>query len=92
MNDLIKKYLIEKGMGKGWNKASIEKLSATIGKSPGDKGFFDACYSHMSKNMDDQTAKGLCANIKDTSLQSTYWRNKPHDKAMKDIKNKKNVK
>ena len=59
MNDLVKKYLIEKGMPEGWTSKSIEKLSATIGKSPGDKGFFDACYSHMSKHMDDGRAKGL---------------------------------
>jgi len=59
MNDLVKKYLIEKGMPDGWTSKSIEKLSATIGKSPGDKGFFDACYSHMSQHMEPDTAKGL---------------------------------
>jgi len=59
MNDLVKKYLIEKGLPDGWTQKSIEKLSDTIGKKPGDKGFFDTCYSHMSKHMDDERAKGL---------------------------------
>ena len=51
--------MTEKGMPKGWTQASIDKLSKTIGKAPNQKGFFDACYSHMSKHMDDSTAKGL---------------------------------
>lgn len=59
MNRLVEKYLIEKGMPDGWTKGSIEKFSQTIGKRPGDKGFFDACYDHMSKHMDDERAKGL---------------------------------
>jgi len=59
MKDTYKKYLIEKGMPDGWTKGSIEKLSQTLGKGPGDEGFFQACYDEMSKKMDDQTARGL---------------------------------
>ncbi len=56
---LYEQYLIEKGMPKGWTKASIDKLSKTIGKKPNQKGFFDACFAHMSKHMDETKAKGL---------------------------------
>lgn len=59
MKDTYKKYLVEKGMPDGWTKGSIEKFANTIGKKPDEKGFFDACYAEMSKNMDDQTARGL---------------------------------
>jgi len=60
VKELFEKYLLtEKGMPKGWNKGSISKLSDTIGKKPGDPGFFDACVEHLSKHMDDKTAKGL---------------------------------
>ena len=95
MKELIDKYLMtEKGMPDGWNKGSIAKLSDTIGKQPGDKGFFDACVLHLSKHMDDQTARGLCANIKDTGTGSTFWRGKekPEAQAKQDIAKHQNVK
>lgn len=89
-----KKYLVEKGMPKGWDKDSIKSLSKKIGINPDEKGFFDACVLKMGKHMDKDTARGLCANIKDTGTGSTYWRGKgkSHDQATKDIKKKQNVK
>lgn len=92
MKDLVEKYIIEKGMPKGWTKSTIMKLSSKIGKKPKDEGFYESCVTEMSKHMDDKTARGLCANIKDTALGSTYWRNKPHDKALSDVKKNQNVK
>jgi hypothetical protein len=95
LKELIKKYLlVEKGMPEGWDDKSIAKLSDTIGKKPDEKGFFDACVIHLSKHMDDQTAKGLCANIKDTGTGSTYWRgkDKPESQAKQDITKHQNVK
>jgi len=90
----LDRYLLEKGMPKGWDKGTIDKISKKIGKKPGDKGFFDECVIHMSKHMDKDTAKGLCANMKDTGTGSTMWRGKgkSHDQATKDIKKKQNVK
>jgi len=94
MSKLIDKYLIEKGMPKGWDKSTISKVSKKIGKAPDEKGFFDACVSTMSKHMSGDTARGLCANMKDTGTGSTFWRGKgkSHDKATKDIKKHQNVK
>jgi hypothetical protein len=56
---LYEKYLVEKGMPKGWDKSSIDKIAKTIGKEPDEKGFFDACVEKMSQHMELQTAKGL---------------------------------
>jgi len=90
----LKLYLTEKGMPKGWDKETINKISSKIGKKPGDEGFFTACVTKMSEHMDTDTAKGLCANMKDTALGSTYWRGKDKGKkqADKDVMSKQNVK
>jgi hypothetical protein len=90
----LEKYLLEKGMPKGWDKETVSKMSKKIGKSPGDEGFFTACVATLGKHMDPETAKGLCANMKDTATGSTFWRGKgkSHDQATKDIKKKQNVK
>lgn len=72
----------------------MDTISKKIGKKPGDKGFFTACVARMSKHMDAQTAKGLCANMKDTGTGSTHWRGKGKTKeqADKDVKKNQNVK
>ena len=89
-----RKYLLEKGMPKGWDKDTIKSISKKIGVAPDEKGFFDACVSRMGKHMDKGTAKGLCANMKDTGTGSTMWRGKGKTKeqAAKDIKKNQNVK
>lgn len=62
----------------GWTKASVEKFGKTIGKSPTEHGFFDACYKRMvgKKGWDDEKAKGFCASLKDTAKGTTMWRGK----------------
>lgn len=81
-------------MPKGWDKDTIDKIAKKIGKKPDEKGFFDACVLRMSKHMDPETAKGLCANMKDTGTGSTYWRGKGKTtkQAKSDIKKHQNVK
>jgi hypothetical protein len=56
----------------GWTKKSVEKFGKSIGKDPGEKGFFDACVMKMSGKVDDP--KGLCASLKDTYYGDTNWR------------------
>lgn len=84
-------YLNEAPIGaKGWTQKSVEKFGKTIGKSPQDKGFFDACVSRMKgkKGFDEQKAKGFCASLKDASYGSSYWRGKGKTKKQvkKDVK------
>lgn len=79
-------YLSEAPIGsKGWTQKSVEKFGKTIGKSPKEHGFFDACVSRMKgkKGFDEQKAKGFCASLKDASYGSAYWRGK--DKPKKEI-------
>lgn len=60
---------------KGWTKKSIEKFGKTIGKSPTEKGFFNACVKRMNSKMGDKS-KGFCASIKDAAYGSPNWRGK----------------
>jgi hypothetical protein len=48
---------------------------------PDEKGFHEACVTHMEGNIDDPEA--YCARVKDSFMQSTYWRNKKSDKEVK---------
>ncbi len=74
---------------KGWTDKSIEKFGKTIGKAPGEKGFFDACVKRMEGKMGEQ-AKGFCAAIKDKHYSDPHWRGKGKTKkqVMKDTKEK----
>lgn len=58
----------------GWDKSSVKKFGDSIGKNPGEKGFFDACVSKMGSKMDDPN--GFCASLKDTYYGDTKWRGK----------------
>jgi hypothetical protein len=62
----------------GWGKDSVEKFGKTIGKSPSEEGFFDACVSRMSpkKGWGKEKAKGFCARLIDTAKGTTEWRGK----------------
>ncbi len=64
---------------KGWSQKSIEKFGKTIGKSPKEKGFFDACVKRMEPKMGEK-AKGFCASIKDAAYGSPNWRGKGKSK------------
>ncbi len=84
---MIDEYLNEAPIGsKGWTQKSISKFGKTIGKSPKEHGFFDACVSRMEgkKGFDSGKAKGFCASIKDASYGSSMWRGK--GKTKKEIK------
>lgn len=61
---------------KGWTQASVTKFGKTVGKSPQEHGFFDACVKRMSPKpgFGDDKAKRFCASIKDASYGSAYWR------------------
>ena len=81
---MIDDYLDEAPIAaKGWTKKSVEKFGKTIGKEPDEHGFFDACVSRMGKHMGDK-AKGFCANVKSTALNTEYWRGK--GKTKKEVK------
>ena len=83
---MIQEWLNEAPIAsKGWTQKSIEKFGKTIGKDPGDHGFFDACVSRMKnkEGFDEEKAKGFCAAIKDAHYDSTYWRNKKSKKEIK---------
>ena len=71
---------------KGWDSSSVEKFGETIGKSPTEKGFFDACVKRMSnkEGFDEEKAKGFCASIKDKAYNSPNWRGK--GKSEKEVK------
>lgn len=62
----------------GWGKSSVEKFGKTIGKSPSEEGFFDACVARMSpkKGWDKDKANGFCARLIDTAKGTTKWRGK----------------
>jgi hypothetical protein len=62
----------------GWTKGSVEKFGKTIGKSPQEHGFFDACVARMSpkKGWDKEKANGFCARLIDTAKGTTKWRGK----------------
>jgi len=73
---MVDEYLNEAPIAsKGWTRKSIEKFGNTIGKAPGEKGFFEACVARMEPKMGDQ-AKGFCASIKDAEYNSPMWRGK----------------
>lgn len=91
----FKDYIDETVGGKlpdGWDKDSVVKLGKSLGISPGDHGFFDACVTKFDGKM--SNAKGFCANIKDVFYGSTYWRGKQKEKGQvdKDTSKNKNVK
>lgn len=94
MRNLYEKYLLTEKLPPGWDKESVMKFAKTIGNSVDKEGFFDACVIRLGKHIDDdQTVKGMCANMKDVFYGSTYWRNQPDDKTKeKQIKKHKNVK
>jgi len=62
----------------GWGKKSVEKFGKTIGKSPTEHGFFDACTGRMKgkKGWDEEKANGFCARLVDTAKGTTKWRGK----------------
>jgi len=62
----------------GWGKKSVEKFGKTIGKSPHEEGFFDACVMRMKgkKGWDKDKADGFCARLVDTAKGTTKWRGK----------------
>ena len=62
----------------GWGKSSVEKFGKTIGKSPQEHGFFDACVSRMKgkTGWDKEKADGFCARLIDTAKGTTEWRGK----------------
>jgi len=73
---MMEEYLDEAPIvAKGWTKDSIEKFGKTIGKAPGEKGFFKACEKRMSKHMGEK-AKGFCAAVSDKHYGSPMWRGK----------------
>ena len=63
---------------KGWSQKSVEKFGKTVGKSPTEHGFFDACVSRMSpkEGFGKDKAKRFCASIKDAAYGSAMWRGK----------------
>ena len=60
----------------GWDKESVAKFGKSIGKSPDEKGFFDACVKKMTGEVDDPQA--FCANLLDTYKGTTKWRGEKH--------------
>ena len=86
------KHLLTEKLPSGWTKDSVEKFAKTIGKNLDKEGLFDACVLRLGKHIDDdETVKGMCANMKDVFYGSTYWRgNKGKDKE-KQIKKHQNV-
>lgn len=75
----IDKYLDEEGEDKlaRWG----ETFGKNHGKYPDEKGFHELCVEHMSDNVDDAAA--YCARVKDSFMQSTFWRNKKSEKEVK---------
>ena len=71
MKKVIEKHLLTE-LPAGWDKSSIEKMGKTIGKDPGEHGFFDACVTHMKDQVDDP--QGFCAKLIDTYKGTTKWR------------------
>jgi hypothetical protein len=91
----FKKYMSESVGGKlpdGWTQDSVVKLGQSMGISPGEHGFFDACVAKFDGKM--PNAKGFCANVKDVFYGSTYWRGKGKEKSdvEKQTKSHQNVK
>jgi hypothetical protein len=62
----------------GWGKKSVEKFGKTIGKSPTEHGFFDACVKRMApkSGWGKERAEGFCARLIDTAKGTTKWRGK----------------
>jgi len=85
----LKKYLEEKvtfkgkdiGWGaypKGWDRGSVQKFAKSLtketGKSPDDKGWFDACVKKIKGKLSDPEA--FCASVRDEAKGTTMWRGK----------------
>jgi hypothetical protein len=60
----------------GWDDSSVEKFGKTVGKSPKEHGFMDACISKMKgkSGWNDEKAGGFCASIVDKAKGTTSWR------------------
>ena len=69
----------------GWGKKSVEKFGKTIGKSPKEHGFFEACVSRMKgkSGWDEEKANGFCARLIDTAKGTTKWREGKKEKEEK---------
>ena len=72
--DKIEKYLNEKSGMKAWTKSSVEKFSKTLGISPDEEGYMDACILEMSKHMTKEQAGGFCAKSISIYKGSEKWR------------------
>lgn len=62
----------------GWGKKSVEKFGKTIGHSPHEHGFFDACVGRMKgkSGWDKEKSEGFCSRLIDTAKGTTKWRGK----------------
>jgi hypothetical protein len=60
----------------GWDDDSVAKFGKTVGKSPKEHGFMDACISKMKgkSGWDEKKAGGFCASIVDKAKGTTSWR------------------
>jgi hypothetical protein len=60
----------------GWDDDSVSKFGKTVGKSPKDHGFMDACIARMEgkSGWDRKKAGGFCASIVDKAKGTTSWR------------------
>ena len=88
------KLMIEgwkKNLKEGFTQKSAMKFGKSVGVSPKEHGFFEACTKKMEGKVDDPAE--FCAAVKDKAYQSTYWRGKGKSKSRinKDtkIKNRK---
>lgn len=83
VKQMIEEWLNEAPIAsKGWTKKSVEKFGKTIGKKPGEHGFFDACVKRMQgkEGFDAEKARGFCASLKDSWYQDPGWRGKGKNK------------
>lgn len=60
----------------GWDDESVSKFGKTVGKSPKEHGFMDACIARMEgkSGWDKQKAGDFCASIVDKAKGTTKWR------------------
>lgn len=86
----FKEYIQEAGFKKypkGWDEESVKKFAKTLVKEFGikggdKKGFFDACVTKMTGEMDNP--EGFCASVADEVTGTTFWRGK--GKTEKEVK------
>jgi len=77
---LFIKLMIEKwnnlteDVSEAFSQKSAMKFGKSIGTSPKEQGFFDACKKKMKGKVDDPDS--FCAAVKDSAFNSTYWRGK----------------